>query len=143
MSEPNILYVAVKALLVNDAGELLVLKQSDPTITGHNRYHPPGGIVELGEDIRTCLLREIKEETGLTAAVERLFDVGEWHAERDDNIMQFVGIYFVCTLKGGSVTLQSSEVSDLAWINSATLNTVDILEPSKTIMANFLASQTN
>jgi hypothetical protein len=41
MKQPNILYTAVKALIKNDEGKVLVLKQSDPTITGDNQYHPP------------------------------------------------------------------------------------------------------
>ena len=38
----TVVYTAVKALIKNDEGKVLVLKQSDPTISGANQYHPPG-----------------------------------------------------------------------------------------------------
>jgi ADP-ribose pyrophosphatase YjhB (NUDIX family) len=103
MKRPNILYTAVKALIKNDEGKVLVLKQSDPTITGANQYHPPGGIVELGETVAECIVREVEEEAGVKSVVKHLFGVGEWRAERGDEI-----------------------------------NTLDILEPSRSIIQRFL-----
>lgn len=52
MQQPTILYTAVKALIKNAEGKVLVLKQSDPTISGNLTYHPPGGIIEPGESLQ-------------------------------------------------------------------------------------------
>ena len=82
--KPKILYTAVKALIKNTEAKVLVLKQADPTITGGNQYHPPGGILELGESLKECVEREVEEEIGVKCKAKQLFDVGEWQAERSN-----------------------------------------------------------
>jgi 8-oxo-dGTP diphosphatase len=139
MRNPNTQYIAVKALIKNDEGKVLVLKQNDPTISGDGRYHPPGGIVELGESVKDCVVREVKEETGLDVEVKELFDFGEWRAERGNDVMQFVGMYFVCEGTSENIQLQESEVACFAWVGSEDIDSLDILEPSKTIIKGFLA----
>ena len=141
MQKPNIMYVAVKALIKNDAGKVLILKQSDPTITGTNSYHPPGGIVELGESVAECVVREIKEETGATAKAVHLFDMGEWQSQRGENIMQFIALYYVCTIDSDTFTLQTEEVSEYQWVGLEEIDSIDIMEPSKSVIKRFLEMQ--
>lgn len=136
--QPNILYTAVKALIKNDEGKVLVLKQSDPTITGNNQYHPPGGIIELGETVTECVEREVEEEIGIKTTAKRLFDIGEWQAERDRDVMQFVGLFYVCELESGDFTLQKEEASEACWVGIDDINELKILEPSRTIIERFL-----
>lgn len=119
---------------------MLLLKQSDPTITGHKKYHPPGGIIELGETLQECLIREIYEEIGVKAAVASLFDVGEWFAERESQVMQFVGLFYVCQLKSDNFKLQKSEVDSVIWVDLSGIDDLDIMEPSKAIIKQFLQS---
>lgn len=140
MKRATILYTAVKALIKNDEGKVLVLKQADPTITGDDQYHPPGGIIELGETIEECIIREIREEIGVDSTVERLFDVGEWFAERNDDVMQFVGLFYVCKLGSTDFKLQESEVGDISWVGVDEIDSFDIVEPSKSIIKQFLES---
>lgn len=140
MKQPNILHIAVKALIKNNEGKVLVLKQSDPAITGNNQYHPPGGILELGESLEECVIREVKEEIGVDSSVVKLFDVGEWYAQRDDDVMQFAGIFYVCSLKGEEFNLQSSEVADTYWVGLEEIDSLDIIEPSKSIIKGFLVA---
>ncbi len=52
----------VGAYIVNPKGELLLVK----THKWDGAYCCPGGHVELGETVEAALLREIKEETGIT-----------------------------------------------------------------------------
>ena len=135
---PNIQYVAVKALIKNKNKKVLVLKQADPTISGDQKYHPPGGIVELGETLEQCVVREVEEEIGVTCTVLRLFDAGEWRAERENDVMQFVGLYYICDIKSDELTIQASEASEAAWVGFDDIDTIEILEPSKSIIKRFL-----
>lgn len=139
MKTPNIQYIAVKGLIKNENGEVLVLQQNDPTISGHEQFHPPGGIVEPGETLKECLAREIKEELGVEAEVGKLVDVGEWYAERGENVMQFVGIFYECVIKSDEFKFQESEVSNAAWVNKENVESMNITEPSKSIIAKFLS----
>lgn len=138
MTKPNIQYIAAKALIKNADGQVLLLKQSDSTISGHQKYHPPGGIVELGESVRESLARELQEELGVSSIVGELFDMGEWQAQRDNTVMQFVGLYFVCTVSSEDFLIQKSEASEAAWAGIDELDCIEILEPSKSIVLKFL-----
>lgn len=51
--------LSLKAFIQNDAGEVLVVKE-----TGRDWWDLPGGGMEQGEEIRTALARELKEEVG-------------------------------------------------------------------------------
>jgi mutator protein MutT len=136
--KPKILYTAVKALIKNTEAKVLVLKQADPTITGGNQYHPPGGILELGESLKECVEREVEEEIGVKCKAKQLFDVGEWQAERGKDTMQFVGLFYVCELEPGPFILQEQEASEIEWVGIDEIDTLDILEPSRSIIRRFL-----
>ena len=58
--------VAVFGLIRNTAGEILMIESP---LRG---WELPGGQVEEGEDLMRALAREILEETGVTAVVDRL-----------------------------------------------------------------------
>ena len=55
--------VRVKGLIINSLGKILL---------AHNNYtyQFPGGHTEDGENLDDCIVREIKEETGITLKVE-------------------------------------------------------------------------
>ncbi len=68
----------VSALVVNsDRKILLVLRDREPK---EGMWALPSGFVELGETIEEAVLRELKEETGITGEVVRLLDT-ESHFE--------------------------------------------------------------
>lgn len=138
---PTVQYIAAKALIKNSSEQVLVLRQSDQTISGGGRCHPPGGILELGETLEQCVVREVQEETGVACRVVRFVDVGEWQAQRGDDIMQFVGLYYECVLEDGGLRLQESEVGEALWVGLDTIETTDIMEPSKSIIRKFLLQE--
>jgi len=62
--------VSVAGIVVNDAGQILVIQRRD---NGH--WEPPGGVLELGEQFEEGVCREVREETGVNIKVERLTGV--------------------------------------------------------------------
>lgn len=129
--------IAVKAMIINDDGEMLVLRQSAVNYTGHNKYHPPGGIVELGETLEAALNREVTEETGMKLRDFEMFDVTEWNVVGDDQHMQFFGVFYICHAMDYDITLQLEEVDKVKWINASSMNKIDIIEPSRTIIRKY------
>jgi 8-oxo-dGTP diphosphatase len=62
--------VSVAGIVVNPAGQVLVIRRAD---NGH--WEPPGGILELGESFEHGVIREVHEETGVNVTVDRLTGV--------------------------------------------------------------------
>jgi 8-oxo-dGTP pyrophosphatase MutT (NUDIX family) len=61
--ERTLLFVGARALVRDEHGRVLLIKRSD---NGH--WAVPAGAMELGESIADCGIRELYEETGLSAA---------------------------------------------------------------------------
>lgn len=74
---------------------------------GH--WEPPGGVLELDEDIHEGVVREVREETGLTVVPERLTGVYK-NMQRG-----IVALVFRCRLDGG-VAGPTEEVRELRWV---------------------------
>ncbi|MCA9341675.1 NUDIX hydrolase [Candidatus Saccharibacteria bacterium] len=53
--------ISIKGVILNDVGDILLVKES-----GRNWWDLPGGGMDHGEDIKTALAREMKEEVNLT-----------------------------------------------------------------------------
>ncbi len=65
-----LLMVGAATLIVDDQNRLLLLHRSDNDCWG-----PPGGALELGEEVETAARREVREETGLELGGMTLFGV--------------------------------------------------------------------
>lgn len=128
-------YIAVKAIIKNGEGRVLLLRQSyESAVDGAGRYHAPGGIVEPGETLLKALKREVFEETKLEIDVIGLLTVEEWQANiRGDNCY-FIGIFYECKLVGGALDVTNDETTGFAWIGKNDLVRFDILQPSKKVI---------
>ena len=57
-------WLAADAVVFDDAGRVLLVRRKYPPFQGH--FALPGGFVEVGETTDAAVLRELREETGLT-----------------------------------------------------------------------------
>ena len=57
-----LMFIAARAVLRDDDGRVLLIQRSD-----NGLWALPAGAMELGESIAECAVREVAEETGLTA----------------------------------------------------------------------------
>ena len=76
--------LAVRLLLFNNAGEVLLLRRSYSSKTNPGTWELPGGKVDPGEKFDTAILREMEEETGLTVRIHHAAGTAEqevpaWH----------------------------------------------------------------
>ncbi|MDE6006039.1 MAG: NUDIX domain-containing protein [Muribaculaceae bacterium] len=98
--------VAIIALVYNDDGEVLLLRQNYISTQFHNLV---SGYIVPGEDAETCAVREIWEETGLKVDRLRLV-LTSWFDAKEILMIGF----FAHTLQK-KLTL-SSEVDDAQWM---------------------------
>ncbi len=90
------------ALIRDDAGHLLFQRRTDFPWWGL-----PGGLVEIGETFRECVVRETFEETGLHVRPQRLLGLyasPQWdlHYPNGDEVQQFT-VAFECVVTGGEL----------------------------------------
>lgn len=95
-----ILLVGVSGRVWDDAGRLLLVRRADD-----GRWSLPAGAVELGERIDTALMREVREETGLTVTPERVVGVFSgpdfFHVYPNGDTVYIVTTLFDCRVVEG------------------------------------------
>ncbi len=125
-----VLRVAAKAVLVNEEGKILILREASTYEEGtnHGRYSLPGGRLNTGESYEDGLKREVEEETGITD-FEPLYPVyvGEWRPVIKGVPHQIIGIFTVCKVKSGEVKL-SLEHDHYQWVSPEEWSEYDIME---------------
>ena len=105
--------VAVYVMAINDQEEILLLRRAH---TGYRDgyYDMPAGHLEEGETLRQAALRELKEETGLTASEDQLEFVELLHRMSTDRV--YLDIFFqVKQWKGDAIIMEPSKCDHLAW----------------------------
>lgn len=92
---------SVAAVVRDGQGRILLQRRSDNGLWGL-----PGGSVEIGESVTQAIIREVREETGLSVRVDRLIGVYSdpgFQVVRypDGNVVHYVSSLFSCTILGG------------------------------------------
>jgi 8-oxo-dGTP pyrophosphatase MutT (NUDIX family) len=76
----------------------------------------PKGLVEEGEDPEVAALREVREETGLEARIERpLGDINYWYVWEGQRIRKRV-TFFLMEATGGDISLHDHEMEEVRWV---------------------------
>lgn len=83
--------LTVDAVVFDKAGRLLLIKRKSPPFKG--RFALPGGFVEVGETVEEAAARELREETGIIAKVQRL--VGIYSQPKRDPRGHVIAIAFL------------------------------------------------
>ncbi len=88
--------VAGRALIVDRGRLLLVRGDGDGSF-----WTLPGGRADLGEDIKSCVRREVYEETGLTITVGDLYAVSEYYDPVATH--HTLQAHFICAIAAGEI----------------------------------------
>jgi len=109
--------IRVAAVLVQD-GALLLVRH----VKGNKTYWLlPGGGVEYGESLEDALVRELREEAGITIRVRDLIAAND--SIPPDAHRHVVNIYFTAEIIDGRVTLgQDERVAELRFVPLDELN---------------------
>jgi|SRR5664280_726396 8-oxo-dGTP diphosphatase len=108
--------LAVRVLLTDQDGKILILKRSTDSKTNPGKWELPGGKVDQGESFDHALIREVYEETNLRISLEHV--VGA--SEQNLHIIRAVHIIMSGKIVEGELNL-SSEHEGYAWVLIETL----------------------
>jgi ADP-ribose pyrophosphatase YjhB (NUDIX family) len=108
--------VGVGTLVLNQAGEMLVVQEKTGPAAKFKLWKLPTGLLDPGEDVATAAIRELQEETGLEATLEKILCIR--HATSSDRQSD---LFFVCLLKLKDPTQiprpQEDEIADIKWMS--------------------------
>lgn len=95
--------IHVTCAIIQHKGKVLICQRSAQMNLPH-KWEFPGGKIEPGESREACLVREIREELGITIRIGQPLTAVEHH----DGGFALTLYPFVCTLAGGTPTLPNT-----------------------------------
>ena len=107
--------VVVGCFILNDKNEILLVK----SYKWPGKWVVMGGHIEWGEKIAEAVIREVKEELGLTVKFDHVIETVEFvldpsfHAEK-----HFVALQSMCHVVGDStLKLDNDEIQEAKWFS--------------------------
>lgn len=111
----NSIIPAASAAVVNEANRILLLKRKDS-----GNWTMPGGTLEPNESIKTCLMREVLEETGLTVFPRCIINIysnpNAVVAYSDGEVRREFSVLFDVKIEDGTLSIDD-ESTDYGWFS--------------------------
>ena len=127
----HVIRVGTRAVIFNGNDKILVAHCLNPE---NDFYFLPGGGVWFHEKIEDCLVREVKEETGLEVEVERLLWVRDFIEGFPD--LHGIELFFLAKITGGK--LRTKPVYDIEWLEFSFM-AIEELERIRFYPTSFIA----
>ena len=129
----TVVRAGVGVIIRDRRGRVLLEKRSDCGLWGI-----PGGSIEPGESVERTAVREIREETGLTVRVTRLFGVYSGGGSRlvtfPERVVQLVDSLVEADIVSGTLK-HSLESEDLAFFSLRRLPK-DLAPPAREVLSD-------
>uniref|UniRef100_A0A1J3HSC9 Nudix hydrolase n=1 Tax=Noccaea caerulescens TaxID=107243 RepID=A0A1J3HSC9_NOCCA len=106
--------VRVGAVVLNPNNEILVVQEKYGTLRGLDVWKIPTGVVDVGEEIFTAAIREVKEETGIDTEFLEILAFCQTHK----SFFAKSDLFFICLLRPTSFDIQKqdSEIEAAQWM---------------------------
>lgn len=110
--------IGVGGIVFKDDKVLLIQRGTPPKV---GSWSIPGGRQEWGETIEQTLVREVKEETGITMSVGGFIDVINYHIDQHPNHVPEGFHYTLLDYWGewieGNLIAEKGEIMDVRWVS--------------------------
>jgi len=104
--------VSVAGVVIDEDGRALIIQRRD-----NAHWEPPGGVLERNETITDGLLREVREETGLTVEPVALTGIYK-------NMSRgIIALVFRCRVAGGNL-MENTEVTGFRWVQESDVGAI-------------------
>ncbi|QIY57260.1 NUDIX domain-containing protein [Streptomyces sp. RPA4-5] len=121
----NSLVPAASAVVIDDSGRVLLQRRRD-----NGMWALPGGVMNIGESLPDCAVRETREETGFHVEVVGI--VGTYtnphhvFAYDDGEVRQEFSICFLARPLGGQLAV-SGESTDVRWFEPGEIDALPMV----------------
>jgi 8-oxo-dGTP pyrophosphatase MutT (NUDIX family) len=119
----DLLLLPAVTAVIRNGGRFLLARQRDSGL-----WSLVGGSVEPGEEPADAVIREVQEELGVTATVERI--VGAYGGQALEAVypngdrVSYVTVAYECTLPEGAMILDANELVEIAWFSVSAISTL-------------------
>jgi len=130
----------VSVMVVRD-GKVLLAKRAKKA--GFGMWSLPGGHIETGEPVRDAALRELYEETGVTARLDRLLECMDI-IHRDETgtvIFHYVVSAFLAHWLSGE-PVAATDVSEVMWADVSDLENLTMTSGTAALIKNTIDTLT-
>ena len=120
MANEDTFHLGVKALIINKAGKILVLRSNPKKLTNNEPDHwdLPGGRLQKGDqNLEETLRREVKEEIGITQLkIIEFFDcsIAKLRIHHKHGLVLYT---FICSVNNVNIKLTDDEHSEFGWFS--------------------------
>lgn len=119
------------AVIRNDAGNVLV-------VLVRGKYHLPGGGIDVGEDVKTAVVREVREETGYEVVIaECIGNANQFFETSSLGPLNKTAMFFTATIAGGDISNSTEDDHQACWIP-----VTDFLESTASDFQKWAVTQT-
>jgi ADP-ribose pyrophosphatase YjhB (NUDIX family) len=136
----NSLVPAASAIVTDSDGRILLHRRRDNAM-----WALPGGAMELGESLGDCVVREVREETGLqvqpVSMVGVYSDPKHVFAYDDGEVRQEFSVCFECRIVSG-VLAASEESFEVKFFESDVIKQLPMLDSIRLRITDFLSGAT-
>jgi len=129
---PETPLVGVGAIII-EGDRVALVKRGHAPLQG--RWSIPGGVLEVGETLRTAAVREALEETGLTVEPGELLGVFERVVPDEQGKMRYhyVLIDFLCSRVGGEL-LAGDDAEEVGWFRREELAALELARETEEVI---------
>ena len=122
---PEMPLVGAGAVVVKDGRVLLVQRGHEPL---KGQWSLPGGLLEIGESLHAGVVREVREETGLSVEPVELIELlDRIHREGERVKFHYVIADYLCRVTGGAL-VAASDAAAVRWVERAEWNSHSALK---------------
>jgi mutator protein MutT len=129
---PETPLVGVGAIII-EQGRVVLVKRGHPPLEG--KWSIPGGLLEVGETLRTAVVREALEETGLTIEPGELLGVFERVLPDEQGRFRYhyVLIDFLCRRISGEL-LAGDDADEVGWFRQDELAELQLARETEEVV---------